>query len=137
MSYTFEQVQLRGVDDKFPTEWMLKITTIGQLFEYYLATRPTIIQLAMKDFLDTKAGRCHHTNQHASAADQLAKESDRLVFPGSTIKILQWPKGIHWYAKIGHVDIVVDGEQKWNTREQAEKAAQEYLAGTESACGST
>lgn len=56
----------------------------------------------------------------------------KLVFPDYSIediKIFQWPRGNHWYAKINSVDVVDNkGNQRWNTRDGAEQAVNEYLA---------
>lgn len=42
------------------------------------------------------------------------------------IKVFQWPFGKHYYAKYKGEDVVVKGEQKWNTYEEAYKKALEY-----------
>jgi len=57
---------------------------------------------------------------------------DDFVFPDyaeKDIKVFQWNMGIHWYGKIGDVDVVVDGEQKWKTYEQAKNNATQFLKG--------
>lgn len=70
--------------------------------------------------------------------DENAEEYDRknnelLVFPTSDeisekdIRIIQWPNGNHFYAKIGNEDVVWEGEQKWNTKAEAKRAAEKYL----------
>ena len=189
MTWTFEQVRLRGFGKDFPSEWVLKITSLQQLFEYYVLTKPTIIQEAFKDFLETtskEVQRDHFTNPITSAAVMLAQiefnsggkdrsfidaltdllskvernqmsslakgeilyirnigsyvpedgtrydilqyfESDKLVFPQSSVRFIQWDGGTHWYAKIGNTDIVVDGEQKWDSKKEAQSAVQKYL----------
>ena len=44
------------------------------------------------------------------------------------VRFIQWPNGSHWYAKIGKHDIVdCNGNQKWNTRAEAEKAATDFI----------
>ncbi len=56
---------------------------------------------------------------------------DKFVFPkeqDAKIRIIKWPNGSHYYAKIGNEDVVVDGEQSWNTRKAAQAAAEQYLA---------
>lgn len=52
------------------------------------------------------------------------------VFPEFTdadIKIIQWRGGKHYYAKVGGIDVVWEGEQKWNTRRAAREAAKNFL----------
>jgi len=54
--------------------------------------------------------------------------NEKCIFPDNyEIKISKWPGGKHWYAKIGNIDVVVNGNQKWNTYELAEKNAKEFL----------
>lgn len=56
------------------------------------------------------------------------KECQQLVFPNDgEIRFLRWPNGKHWYLKIGDIDIKVNGENKWNSKEQAEKALKTFL----------
>ena len=63
---------------------------------------------------------------------------DELVYPTKEtltlkdVKFMQWNllgnKGEHWYAKVGKRDVYdKDGNLKWNTRAEAEKAAQWFL----------
>lgn len=62
------------------------------------------------------------------------KYSDILTFPDEEkpsiddVRFIQWNGGEHWYAKIGKLDVVdVDNNQKWNTKEEAEKAAKWWI----------
>lgn len=43
-----------------------------------------------------------------------------------TIKVFQWQGGKHFYAKVGHLDVVdvATGNQKWNTSEEAQRQAE-------------
>lgn len=57
-------------------------------------------------------------------------ESEELIFPDvifSNVRYIQWNNGFHWYAKVNTLDIVVDGEQKWNSKEEAEEAVKRYF----------
>lgn len=56
------------------------------------------------------------------------KVSKELVFPeGGEARFLQWPNGKHWYVKIGDVDVRVNGNSKWDSKEKAEKALARFL----------
>ena len=67
-------------------------------------------------------------------------ECEELVYPREAqfhleeVRYMQWdvpgyPKGEHWYAKIGNRDIVDEfGNMKWNTKPEAEKAAEWFIA---------
>lgn len=44
------------------------------------------------------------------------------------IRYIQWKDGSHWYVKIGKYDVVDEnGNQKWNTRNEAINAAYKFL----------
>lgn len=44
------------------------------------------------------------------------------------VRYIQWVGGgSHWYVKIGNEDVVWEGEQKWDTREEAERVANLYI----------
>ncbi|MFA6000157.1 MAG: hypothetical protein WC783_04260 [Candidatus Paceibacterota bacterium] len=56
--------------------------------------------------------------------------SEELIFPEYTeadIKITQWEGGKHFYAKIGDMDVVWDGNQKWITEDRARENAIKFL----------
>lgn len=48
------------------------------------------------------------------------------VLPIDKIEILQWPGGVHWYAKYGDIDVVWQDRQKWSTKREAELAAKKF-----------
>lgn len=54
--------------------------------------------------------------------------SEREKYTQADIKVLRWTGGTHWYAKVGFMDVVIDGEQKWNARWQAEEKAKQFLS---------
>lgn len=44
------------------------------------------------------------------------------------IKVNKWWGGVHWYAKVGKIDVIDEfGNIKWNTESIARKKANEYL----------
>lgn len=49
------------------------------------------------------------------------------LLPGDNVRIIQWPDGKHFYAKIGQLDVELDGCSKWDTRVEAEQAAQKFI----------
>ena len=60
--------------------------------------------------------------------------SDEFVFPTKhlatidDVRIIQWPGSLHFYAKVGKVDVVDSrGNQKWNTEEEAKKEAENFI----------
>ena len=64
-------------------------------------------------------------------------ETDRMVvdriggyrYTEQDIRLLRFRNGSHWYAKIGKMDVVDEyGNQKWNTRGAARRAAEKFLA---------
>lgn len=51
------------------------------------------------------------------------------TFHDSEIRIIRWKMGTHFYAKYKNEDVVIDGEQKWGTHEEAYNKALEYIDG--------
>lgn len=49
------------------------------------------------------------------------------LYTESDIKISRWSGGTHWYAKIAFIDVVINGEAKWNSKIVAMNKAKEYL----------
>jgi hypothetical protein len=43
------------------------------------------------------------------------------------IRLLQWCENGHYYAKYGVLDVVIDGNQKWATKEEAMKNAELFV----------
>ena len=54
-------------------------------------------------------------------------DTEEFIFPKDQIRVLKWQGGTHWYAKIGDIDVVWEGCQKWDTKKQARKAAEAFL----------
>jgi len=53
--------------------------------------------------------------------------SEKEVYTVDDIRIISWDGGTHFYAKIDLIDVVIDGEQKWNTEKEAKDKANEFL----------
>jgi len=49
------------------------------------------------------------------------------VFSAEDIRIKKWPAGTHWYAYIGNVQLTNGEQVKWNTKEEAESFAIQYV----------
>lgn len=49
------------------------------------------------------------------------------ALPDEKVRILQWPGGEHYYAKIGSQDVIIGKTQKWNSKKEAEEAAEQFL----------
>ena len=62
-----------------------------------------------------------------TAEYEILTEKDK--YTEADIKVFRWKDGVHWYAKVGYMDVVIDGEQKWNARWVAESKAKEFLKG--------
>lgn len=57
-----------------------------------------------------------------------SKIVDEFRLPGVEPRIIRWPNGKHFYAKIGDVDILDSNKnQKWDTRAEAERAVDQYM----------
>lgn len=54
---------------------------------------------------------------------------DKMAFPidiDMRVRIIIWRGGTHCYAKIGNIDVIMDGKQKWDTFDEAKKAGEKY-----------
>lgn len=70
--------------------------------------------------------------QHFQVLDTVEKQ--RFEYPAKRlatkedIKVIKWPGGKHWYAKIKNIDVVDEkGNQKWDSYNDAVVAAHNYL----------
>ena len=54
------------------------------------------------------------------------EEIKNWILPGASIKVLRWPNGTHWYAKLGDTDITENGKEKWDTKDEAYRAAERF-----------
>lgn len=69
-----------------------------------------------------------HNKKDVKIYKIVKNEEFEFPFDGEgNIRVMQWPGGNHWYAKIGNQDVVIDGEQKWYSRNKAIKMAKEFI----------
>jgi len=59
-------------------------------------------------------------------------KSRNVTFPSNTytvedISVTQWVRGRHWYARIGGIDVEIEGVRRWHTYRVAYDNAKEYL----------
>ena len=40
---------------------------------------------------------------------------------------MQYPNGSHWYVEIGNVLLNINGKEKWDSEEEAQSVAENYL----------
>jgi hypothetical protein len=55
------------------------------------------------------------------------KKNDTFYEDCGEYRIFKWPGGNHYYAKVGNVDVVWEGRQKWNIESGAKRAAVNFL----------
>jgi hypothetical protein len=65
----------------------------------------------------------YNTNLEVTDTQEISKYK----LPTEEIRIISWPNGKHFYAKIGNADVVVDGRQKWDTKAEAQLNAEKFL----------
>ena len=53
--------------------------------------------------------------------------SEKEIYTEDDIRFLKFSDGVHWYAKISNIDVVIDNEQKWNAKWIAKKKALQFL----------
>lgn len=94
-------------------------------------TKMNVFEKGQKAFYPSDGLRCCCILDTDEIVDECF--TDVLEFPKierptiDDVRFIQWPGGTHWYAKLNDVDIVYRGEQKWNTRAEAERAAKMHI----------
>lgn len=100
-----------------------------------LESRERFFNDGVRGFYDEEGLTCHALDDRFTRIVEEI-ETETLVFPSmkkpsiDEVKFIMWDGGKHWYAKIGKLDVVVNGEQKWNTKEEAIEAAKQYIEET-------
>lgn len=86
----------------------------------------------MRCFYPNDGFRCiRFDDRFSEVCDEIFNDS--IVFPDidrpsiEDVKFMVWDGGKHWYAKIGKMDVVVDGQQKWNTKNDAIEASKKFI----------
>ena len=67
-------------------------------------------------------------SEHLTVVDTLVKEN--ISFPHYSeedIIVKRWQGGVHYYAQVGGLDVVIDGKQNWNDAMMARRMALKYL----------
>lgn len=108
------------------------IPAANKLMKDIVDGRISCFEKGLRCFYPSDGMRCVCFDETCSViCDEVYKNS--LVFPDverpsiEDVNFIVWNGGKHWYAKIGKMDVVVNGEQKWNTKEEAINAAKSYI----------
>jgi hypothetical protein len=48
------------------------------------------------------------------------------MIPNGKITVTQWPGGTHYYARVDGEDVVLYGKKRWDSRDEAMKAALKF-----------
>ncbi|MHA1437905.1 MAG: hypothetical protein ACTSPD_10040 [Promethearchaeota archaeon] len=78
----------------------------------------------------TTMGFTYYNKKHHSIIEK--QKTNQFIFPNEKytekdIRIIKWENGTHYYAKIGRIDVFIDGEQKWDTKKEAQEKALKFL----------
>lgn len=103
------------------------VTTLGQFQEEVLHGIFQVLAKHKRLFINSVCGYFGTTKDYHATATH---EVDNWILPDAKVRIIQWPNGVHWYAKIGDLDIVVNGHEKWDSKEAAERAVERFLNGS-------
>jgi len=118
-------------------------------FEYLLSklmacnNESSIVESYVKFHSDASNGRFKIMQKHGAIYIQQSRgyfchsedikitaeiKTNEIIYPqGKGVRYIKWPEGKHWYAKIGNLDVKVDGKMKWDTKEEAEKAVKKFV----------
>lgn len=115
-------------------------TSMGDgLFQSMAHIERETLKNRLRSFRDGRQIHLNHSIQVVTIDSRFSDivnitERDTLTFPDedkptmSDVRFLVWEGGTHTYAKIGKLDVVdAQGNQKWNTRQEAEAAARWYI----------
>lgn len=109
-----------------------EIKGIGVL-DAQLQFNADVMKAMEKNLFDKRQIFVNGLGGHFPLHDGLKLSDSRMIdvwaLPEEKPRFIQWPGGTHYYAKIGDEDIVVDGKQKWDTKEEAEEAAKKFMKG--------
>lgn len=83
-----------------------------------------VLHTAGRIFINSRGGYFAYSN---SLSIEDTRTIDVYAFPVDIVRVISWPGGKHFYAKVGNDDVVVNGNQKWDTYKLAESAGREYL----------
>jgi hypothetical protein len=53
-------------------------------------------------------------------------EVKKYMIPNGKITVTQWPEGTHYYARVDGEDVVLYGKKRWDSRDEAMKAALKF-----------
>lgn len=104
---------------------LIKLTSLigGKIFE---AKAKGILNTG-KIYINKNGGYFPHSKDITVLEETFIEE---LIFPQYTLNdiyVKQWDGGTHWYAYVGGNPVEIDGENKWNTEEEAMRKAKTAL----------
>ena len=114
-------------------------STGDNLFQSMAHIEREALKYRLRSFRDGRQIHLSHSIQVVTIDSRFSDivsvtERDTLTFPDedkptmSDVRFLVWEGGTHTYAKIGKLDVVdAQGNQRWNTRQEAEAAARWYI----------
>jgi len=126
--YDYETQTLNSAPRKgFIEDLMIVSDTFSKPFIQLFGKEGTLHVNAVGGFYP--AGHVAHTILDTIEKDEFkfpidTDQSKKLM--GEGIQVRQWYNGAHFYAKIGDMDVVWKGEQKWDTYDEASKAASAF-----------
>lgn len=74
-------------------------------------------------YVNTQGGYFHLSSQMKEVKTENISD---WVIPSRDLRLKQWPGGIHWYAYVGSQSVTLSGINKWETKKEAQKAAEKW-----------
>jgi hypothetical protein len=102
------------------------LTALSRMQQHYGEGLDKVLNERKRLFINAIGGYFGYSDEFQISDTRMI---DVWALPQETLRIIQWPDGTHFYAKVGNEDVVFDGKQKWDTREAAETAGEKYLKG--------
>lgn len=101
------------------------VESLARFFDKAAQGRFTLMKKYGTLYIQKTCGYFFHDDYIKITAE---KKVNDIVWPeGGEVRYMKWPNGKHWYAKIGDLDVKVDGQMKWDTKQEAEEAVKKFV----------
>lgn len=78
-------------------------------------------------FINPFGGYQYETKSHKMKnLDEIHKDVLEFPITEDNVKISKWPTGNHYYVRVNGEDVVINNQQKWNTKKEATDAVKLY-----------
>lgn len=117
---------------KYENSPMAFFNTANEMLHTAIKQRICSIDKGKTIYLEDGVREFGYNEKHFKIIERVFQND--LVYPNTKpltvddVRYIQWDGGKHWYAKLGHFDVIdKENRQKWNTKKEAEEAAKWFI----------